>query len=450
MRTTGPVTPLRRAAAIWAVLVLMLFSLTGCDGPGEPAGESAASDTDGSGIPAPGSSTHSGWSQIVLPEPTTAPATAAATTVPVQVADPDDVSEAPPALPPEEDEPLCAGLTPIRKTAYYGLQVLQSMPRSDNLVAAYHRLVAGVEACETTISLKDSQYPLTPDELTAVLTYYRFDYPQHFWLDQTTGKFSYTYAGNTVLTITLSYSLTGSALTEAKAAFETAAAGMLEGIDGGMPEAERERLLHDRLVQAVSYDTGLDKPNIYNAYGAIVDRVAVCEGYARAMQYLLYQAGIQCLMATGSSKGETHAWNVVRIDGAYYHLDPTWDDPVGQTGFDFISYAYYNLTDEEIRRDHEIDAESGYPLPACTDTAAHYYRSRGLVYTSYSAADVAALIREAREQGLTLVRLWVDGDADAYSRFILDDWDAICRQAGYQGGIRLIPPNTSEILFSLS
>lgn len=71
-----------------AVLVLMLFSLTGCDGPGEPAGESAASDTDGSGIPAPGSSTHSGWSQIVLPEPTTAPATAAATTVPVQVADP--------------------------------------------------------------------------------------------------------------------------------------------------------------------------------------------------------------------------------------------------------------------------------------------------------------------------------------------------------------------------
>ena len=58
---------------------------------------------------------------------------------------------------------------------------------------------------------------------------------------------------------------------------------MLEGIDGGMPEAERERLLHDRLVQAVSYDTGLDKPNIYNAYGAIVDRVAVCEGYARAM-----------------------------------------------------------------------------------------------------------------------------------------------------------------------
>lgn len=118
------------------------------------------------------------------------------------------------------------------------------------------------------------------------------------------------------------------------------------------------------------------------------------------MQYLLYQAGIQWPDGpTGSSKGETHAWNVVRIDGAYYHLDPTWDDPVGQTGFDFISYAYFNLTDEEIRRDHEIDAEGGYPLPACTDTAAHYYRSRGLVYTSYSAADVAALIREAREQG---------------------------------------------------
>lgn len=170
MRTTGPVTPLRRAAAIWAVLVLMLFSLTGCDGPGEPAGESAASDTDGSGIPAPVPPPIPDGARSSCRSPRRPPAPAAATTVPVQVADPDDVSEAPPALPPEEDEPLCAGLTPIRKTAYYGLQVLQSMPRSDNLVAAYHRLVAGVEACETTISLKDSQYPLTPDELTAVLT----------------------------------------------------------------------------------------------------------------------------------------------------------------------------------------------------------------------------------------------------------------------------------------
>lgn len=450
MQSTGMTRLLRRPAAFLAALLLMLLSSAGCAGPGEtPGASSAIPAASGGENPGTVTSSLSGWSRITLPEPATIPTTTQPT-VPVQAADPADVSEAPPAAPPAEEGPLSTALTPVQKSDYYGLQCLKAMPRSANLVTAYYRLVAGVEACETTISLKDSQYPITPDELTTVLTYYRFDYPQHFWLDQTAGKFPYTYAGNTVLTITLSYSLTGDALTEAKALFQAAAAAMLEGIDSGMPEAERERILHDRLVESVSYDTGLDKPNIYNAYGAIVGRTAVCEGYARAMQYLLYQAGIPCLIATGSSKGENHAWNVVCIDGAYYHLDPTWDDPVGHTSFDFISYAYFNLTDEEIRRDHEIDGDNGYPLPACTSTAAQYYRSRNLVFTAYSTADVAALVRDAREQGRSLVRLWVDGDAEAYSRAILDNWDAVCGQAGSWGGIRMITPTTSEILFSLS
>lgn len=107
---------------------------------------------------------------------------------------------------------------------------------------------------------------------------------------------------------------------------------------------------------------------------------------------------------------------MVCIDGAYYHLDPTWDDPIHDADFDFISYAYFNLTDEEIRRDHEIDETSHYPLPACTDEAAQYYRSRDLVYTTYSAADVAARIRVPKTGANTLVRFWISGDAGAYAQ----------------------------------
>ena len=167
------------------------------------------------------------------------------------------------------------------------------------------------------------------------------------------------------------------------------------------------------------------------------------------MQYLLYQAGIQCLIARGVSKGEAHAWNVVKIDGAYYHLDPTWNDPISSADFSFVSYAYFNVTDQEIQRDHTIEG-NGYALPACTASAAQYYRSRGLVYTSYSADDVAALVKAARENRESIVRLWVDGDAKAYAQSILNDWSAICQKADSYGRIQLITPSSSEVLFSLS
>lgn len=467
MRSSNIYRHMRRLAAALTLMALLL-SLFGCAAPqiaepditglgttgsgvSEPSAEAAGSrPEDGSAPEASGTaSSGAGWIDATLPEPvTTASRATAAPTVPVQV-DPSDVSEAPPAAPPAEDKPVNTALDPIRKNDYYGLQQLKAMPRADNLVAAYQRIAAGVEACETTISLKDSRYPITPSELTTVFDCYRFDYPQHFWLDLSTGSYSYSYSGNTVLSVVLRYSLTGSALDEARRAFESAAADMLKGLDAGMSEAERELVLHDRLVGAVSYDTTFSKPHIYDAYGALVGHTAVCEGYARAMQYLLYQAGIQCLIARGVSKGEAHAWNVVKIDGAYYHLDPTWNDPISSAGFSFVSYAYFNVTDQEIQRDHTIE-DGGYALPACTASAAQYYRSRGLVYTSYSADDVAALVKAARENRETIVRLWVDGDAKAYAQSILNDWSAICQKADSYGRIQMITPSSSEVLFSLS
>ncbi len=424
----------RRAAAILAATALAIMA-AGCvvreasQSADSPPGTAALSSCPGQGGDAAGETTAD------LPAVVTQ-------------ADPIPLPEAAPALPPADDKPLNAALTPVQKNSYYGLNVLRSMSRADNLVAAYWRLVAGVEACETPILLNDPDLPVSADEIQMVFTYYRYDYPQHFWIDVRAESYPIQTSGDTVLSITLPYTITGAALSEARAAFDTAASAMLEGLDAAMEEAERERILHDRLVGAAAYDASLSQPDIYNAYGALVNGEAVCEGYARAMQYLLYQAGIQCLIAVGSSKGESHAWNVVCIDGAYYHLDPTWDDPIHDADFDFVSYAYFNLTDEEIRQDHEIDEAGYYPLPRCTATAAHYYRSRGLVSNAYSSADVAARIREAKSRGDTLVRFWVSGDAGAYAQSILDNWNEICRLSGIWGSIQLITPSTPEILFS--
>lgn len=144
-----------------------------------------------------------------------------------------------------------------------------------------------------------------------------------------------------------------------------AAAKLLEGITGDMSPYERELAIHDRLVEQTAYDESQSQPQIHNLYGVLVNRLAVCDGYSKAFQYLLYQAGVPCLFVTGQSQGEGHAWNLVQLDGAYYHVDITWDDPVynGIREADKpVFYGYFNVTTAQIREDHTMDAEN-YPLP---------------------------------------------------------------------------------------
>lgn len=93
------------------------------------------------------------------------------------------------------------------------------------------------------------------------------------------------------------------------------------------------KLVHDYLINMVSYDQTLSKDNIYNIYGALINKEAVCEGYSKAFKYIMDDFGIPCIIVCGigqNSNGQTesHAWNYVRIDNNWYAVDCTWDDPV--------------------------------------------------------------------------------------------------------------------------
>ncbi|MBQ6230154.1 MAG: hypothetical protein IJJ74_03445 [Eubacterium sp.] len=119
---------------------------------------------------------------------------------------------------------------------------------------------------------------------------------------------------------------------------------------GGMTDYMKELRLHDYLLSNCVYGLGSpEDENEFRAYGAIVDGVAVCSGYAEAMALLLTYVGIDCKVVVGTSKNENHAWNLVKINANWYHLDPTWDDPVE---LNIITHAYFNISDEEIAYDH--------------------------------------------------------------------------------------------------
>ena len=125
------------------------------------------------------------------------------------------------------------------------------------------------------------------------------------------------------------------------------------------------KMVHDYLIDTISYDSSLSKTNIYNVYGALINRECVCEGYARAFKYLLDELDIPCVMVIGTatnSQGETenHAWNYVQLNGIWYAVDTTWDDPIvvgGGTASEESRYKYFLVGKEIIDQDHKSSGQ---------------------------------------------------------------------------------------------
>ncbi|THF73987.1 transglutaminase domain-containing protein [Cohnella fermenti] len=124
---------------------------------------------------------------------------------------------------------------------------------------------------------------------------------------------------------------------------------LAEIIKPGMNAHQKVKAVHDWILLNVAYDRTLKK---HSAYDALASGTAVCQGYASLAYRLLKDAGVEVRIAEGTVSTGAHAWNLVKLDGAWYHLDTTFDDPVpdvkGRT-----TYSYYLLTDEQIKRDHK-------------------------------------------------------------------------------------------------
>lgn len=123
---------------------------------------------------------------------------------------------------------------------------------------------------------------------------------------------------------------------------------------------ENVKLVHDYLVQSIEYEQTISMPNIYNLYGAIINKQCVCEGYAKAFKYLMDSVDIPCVIVIGkatNSEGDTenHAWNYVQLNGIWYAIDCTWDDPI-LSGPGFISnsakYKYFLKGEIEFNKTH--------------------------------------------------------------------------------------------------
>lgn len=307
---------------------------------------------------------------------------------------------------------------------YYGRNALSALENATALLYAYDQLAAGIAASEATISIYDGVHALTQAQAQIVMDAYRKDYVHHFWLGN---SYRIAYNSKTVVNILPSYIMTGDDLAAAKNAMEASAAGLLAGITDTMSEYEKALYLHDALAAIVTYS---ESSNAHNAYGALVEGIAVCEGYAESLQYLMQRAGLTCFLAEGAGldpvtgSAVAHAWNYVRIDGEFYHIDLTWDDQ-GDT----LYHAYFGLTDTQILEDHLLDA-TGYPLPLCNSSDAFYFAGSQAYLDTYSTDRVAALLQQNGRKA----HVYIPGSVDAFLAWYRENILDIASQAGMTGG----------------
>jgi len=136
---------------------------------------------------------------------------------------------------------------------------------------------------------------------------------------------------------------------------EQGIAHALATVNDSMTNVEKALVLHDYLVREVDYDLGYFTDTIamdsYRLEGVFIKRIAVCQGYALAYSRLLSELGIESYVV--SSDEMNHAWNLINLDGNWFHVDCTWDDPTNEYEVDFcrggfVDHTYFLRSDSEF------------------------------------------------------------------------------------------------------
>lgn len=150
----------------------------------------------------------------------------------------------------------------------------------------------------------------------------------------------------------------------------------------GKNELKKETSLYDYFARHFTYNNAAlnttDKYILCRAHsilGVFLDGTAVCEGFAKAFKFMMNAMDMKCIVVGGKSDFDDaigHAWNIVKINGKSYHVDPTWALCISEK--DHTRFDYLNLSDRQISEDHR----DFHGLPKCEDEDLDYYKSNGM------------------------------------------------------------------------
>lgn len=246
-------------------------------------------------------------------------------------------------------------------------------PTAPNEVRAVSQILDAFENAYTSVDI--SSRKIKTEELPKLYFGAIYNNPEYFYI-----KLSYSYTYNpmtgTVMDIKIQYldkyydsseNLdTGSVMAD-KAVFDAAKAEILGQFDDEMSDVEKVLAVHDYLGSINYYDydnylAGSLPEESFTAYGALVNGTCVCQGYSLAFNLICRELGITSVYV--SSEEDNHGWNMVQLDGRWYHLDITFDDPVYTYGehrllYSDLGHSYFLISDADL----SDGSHDGFDLP---------------------------------------------------------------------------------------
>ena len=321
---------------------------------------------------------------------------------------------------------------PQTNTERYGYSTLTAEEKK-----LYDEIVAGIEGLRYKICDEDA-YSL--EEWSKIYGLVYMQEPRLFYM-------------NAKLKVGKLYYLTkdASVINDMQKSIDAVADKLVAEANGKSTTFEKLKVFHDYLVLNSTFELKEELTNynstIYNALGSGEAQGNIqCAGYAKAMQYLCDKAGIVSMVVTGeTSTGQTHAWNVVDVDGKWYNLDATWDDPILNTpNYKNIRYNFFLVPDSGIHNLTHMHVgqkklSNGsyityFTPPACVSNDKNYFVTNGLVYSDFDSADKAirAEIERAAKDGSRTAQIAVSSK-DVYKQVYDKNMDYNDHAKGFSG-----------------
>ncbi len=244
---------------------------------------------------------------------------------------------------------------------------------------------------------------LDEEILDVVCTFVLTDHPEIFYMD------GYTYTRYTLggelkkISFTGNYIYSAEEIEARQARIDQYASTCLAGAPMDGDDYAKVKYVYDYLISNTEYDSSA--PDNQNICSVFLNGRSVCQGYAKATQYLLNKLGIPTTLVTGKVNGVGHAWNLVFADGEYTYVDTTWGDSSYQKvesgansqKMPLINYTYLCCTTQDISKTHTISET--LPMPACTSMRNNYYVREGEYFTEIDMGAVGALFERRYADG---------------------------------------------------
>ena len=232
-------------------------------------------------------------------------------------------------------------------------------PTESGITAEARLEAALIAACRYGETLDITEYDITVEELD-VIFHRLYDEGQFPWYVTNTFQYEYREWGDRLHALRFIPTLLEAGYD--RLAYEQAVQELLQSCNTeGLKDWQKALVLHDALILRCRYDTTLQKNT---GYDLLLNGTTVCAGYAALYQDLLQRVGIPSVVVT--SEAMKHAWNLVQLEGNWYHVDVTWDDPTADRE-GRVRHDHFLRTDREIGSGEKPHYEWNNAHITCTD-----------------------------------------------------------------------------------